>query len=86
MPDPTPELGQVRVRIHVSGLNPSDTKARGGFGGNTHMDFPRIIPGQDGSGIIDRVGPEFPNPGWANAYGSMRLIEDVPSARLRNTP
>jgi NADPH:quinone reductase len=57
MPDPAPGVGDVRVRVHVSGLNPSDTKTRGGFGGNTTMEFPRIIPGQDGAGVIDRVGP-----------------------------
>jgi NADPH:quinone reductase len=57
MPDPAPGIGQVRVRIHVSGVNPSDTKTRGGFGGNVTMEFPRIICGQDGSGVIDQVGP-----------------------------
>jgi len=60
MADPVPEIGQVRVRIHVSGVNPSDTKTRGGFGGNTRMEFPRIIPGQDGAGVIDQVGPGIP--------------------------
>jgi NADPH2:quinone reductase len=60
MADPVPEIGQVRVRIHVSGVNPSDTKTRGGFGGNTRMEFPRIIPGQDGAGVIDQVGPGVP--------------------------
>src|SRR5712691_7997555 len=60
MPDPEPDIGQVRVRIQVSGVNPSDTKTRGGFGGNLRMEFPRIIPGQDGAGVIDRVGPSVP--------------------------
>ena len=60
MPDPTPDIGQVRVRVHVSGVNPSDTKSRGTYGGQTHMEFPRIIPGQDGAGVIDRVGPGIP--------------------------
>ncbi len=57
MPDPIPDIGHVRVRVHVSGVNPSDTKTRSGYGGNTRMEFPRIIPGQDGAGVIDRVGP-----------------------------
>src|SRR5207253_8644358 len=60
MPDPTPEAGQVRVRVRVSGLNPSDTKARGGFGAVRKLEYPRIIPGQDGAGEIDRVGPGVP--------------------------
>jgi NADPH2:quinone reductase len=60
IPDPTPDFGQVRVRVHISGVNPSDTKTRGGYGGNMRMEFPRIIPGQDGSGVIDRVGLGVP--------------------------
>ncbi len=55
LPDPTPGIGEVRVRVHASGVNPSDTKTRSGFRG-ARMAFPRIIPGQDGSGVIDRVG------------------------------
>lgn len=30
LPDPEPSPGEVRVRIHVSGLNPSDTCAHPG--------------------------------------------------------
>ena len=60
LPDPVPDAGQVRVRVHVSGVNPSDTKTRGGWLGMTRMDFPRIVPGQDGAGVIDRVGPGVP--------------------------
>jgi NADPH2:quinone reductase len=60
MPDPTPDVGQVRVRVQVSGVNPSDTKTRGGFGGNMKMEFPRIVPGQDGAGVIDQVGSGVP--------------------------
>lgn len=56
LPEPEPGSGEVRVRIHVSGLNPSDTKTRGAFGGRP-MGFPRIVPHQDGAGVIDRVGP-----------------------------
>jgi len=60
LPDPVPGAGQVRVRVHVSGVNPSDTKTRGGWLGMTHMEFPRITPGQDGAGVIDRAGPGVP--------------------------
>ena len=60
MPDPMPNAGEVRVKIHTSGMNPSDTKTRSGFRGMTAMEFPRIIPGQDGAGVIDRVGPGVP--------------------------
>jgi len=59
LPDPEPGPGQVRVRIHVSGLNPSDIKGRSGFAG-APMRFPRIVPHQDGAGVIDRVGAGVP--------------------------
>ncbi len=52
--EPVPAAGEVRVRIFVSGLNPSDIKARTGF--SAAMAYPRIIPHQDGAGVIDCVG------------------------------
>lgn len=55
LPDPEPAPGEVRVRVHVSAVNPSDTKGRAGAGGQA-MAFPRIVPHQDGAGVIDRVG------------------------------
>lgn len=54
--DPGP--GEVRVRVHASGVNPSDVKARGG---SRPMLAPRIIPHSDGAGVIERVGPGVPN-------------------------
>jgi len=56
LPDPEPEAGEVRVRVVASGINPSDIKTRTGFGGKA-MPFPRIVPHQDGAGVIDAVGP-----------------------------
>lgn len=58
MPDPEPGPRQVRVRVITSGVNPSDWKRREGL---IHtLAFPRVIPHQDGSGIIDLVGPGVP--------------------------
>lgn len=54
-----PGPGEVRVRISVSGLNPTDIKTRTGFAG-APMGFPRIIPHQDGAGIIDQIGEGVP--------------------------
>ncbi len=56
LPDPEPEAGEVRVKVVASGINPSDIKTRTGFGGKA-MPFPRIVPHQDGAGVIDAVGP-----------------------------
>jgi NADPH:quinone reductase len=55
MAKPVPGPGEVRVRIHASGLNPTDVKRRTGFGGMP-MDFPRVVPHQDGAGVIEAVG------------------------------
>jgi len=60
VPDPEPGPGEVRVRLRFSGINPTDTKQRGAWDGNREMPFPRVIPHQDGSGAIDKVGAGVP--------------------------
>ena len=55
---PEPTAGEVRVRIRASGVNPSDTYGRSGR--QAPMAFARIIPHQDGSGVIDAVGEGVP--------------------------
>ena len=45
-----PAAGEVRVRIAVSGVNPTDWKARAG--GSQRGSFPEIVPNQDGAGVI----------------------------------
>lgn len=52
-----PGSGEVRVRVHVSGVNPTDWKARQG-GGFSAASESGQVPNQDGAGIIDAVGPE----------------------------
>jgi len=49
VPDPGPR--EVRVRVRVSGVNPTDWKARRG-----ELAFPELVPNQDGAGTIDAVG------------------------------
>ena len=56
-PKPVPRAGEVLLRVGASGINPSDTKGRGGARGNAAMPYPRIIPHQDGAGMIEAVGP-----------------------------
>ncbi len=53
--DPVPAPGEVRVRLHASGVNPSDVKRRDGWGGQA-IEFPRVIPHSDGAGVVDAVG------------------------------
>ena len=52
---PAPGGGEVRIRVVVSGVNPTDWKSRrgSGSGSGTGSEF---VPNQDGSGIVDAVG------------------------------
>src|SRR5262249_18831985 len=47
---PKPGCGEVRVRLAVSGVNPSDVKSRAGL--TRKIAFPRVIPHSDGAGEI----------------------------------
>jgi NADPH:quinone reductase len=51
---PEPGPGQVRVRIQLSGVNPTDWKSRSGATPRPIDDFQ--VPHHDGAGIIDAVG------------------------------
>jgi len=52
---PTAGPGEVRVRIVLSGVNPTDTGTRAGRGVPDGVPPPRV-PNQDGSGLVDAVG------------------------------
>lgn len=56
-PDPTPGPGEVLVRVHRSGVNPTDWKSRrsGPADDQGRIDPPQV-PGQDGAGEIVAVG------------------------------
>lgn len=55
-PVPEPGDGEVRVRVVVSGVNPTDWKARQGGTYGDGLPFPEITPNQDGAGIVDALG------------------------------
>lgn len=57
VPEPAP--GTVRVRIHRSGINPSDTKRRGGWSSYKPRS-PQMVLHCDGAGVIDAVGEGVP--------------------------
>ena len=54
LPEPGP--GEVRVRVVVSGVNPTDWKARAGGGAGGPAPFPEVVPNQDGAGVVDALG------------------------------
>ncbi|MCU9838742.1 NADPH:quinone reductase [Ruegeria sp. WL0004] len=57
MEPPRPGAGEVLVDVALSGVNPSDVKARAGArAGVTELPYPVIVPHSDGSGVISAVG------------------------------
>src|SRR5689334_516617 len=52
--DPGP--GEVRVRVVVSGVNPTDWKQRTGATATSDIPHEGAVPNQDGAGIVDAVG------------------------------
>jgi NADPH2:quinone reductase len=98
MPIPEPGPGEVRVHVAVSGINPSDTKGRGGAGiGPKTMQFPRVVPHQDGAGVIDAVGTGVPEsrvgePVWlyeaqrGRSFGTAAEYVIVPSGNAVRLP
>jgi NADPH:quinone reductase len=51
---PEPGMGEVRIKIAVSGVNPTDWKNRSGFTGDSAG--VETVPNQDGAGTVDAVG------------------------------
>jgi NADPH:quinone reductase len=95
-PTPQPGPGEVRVRLHTSGVNPSDWKVRkGGFG--RALQFPLVIPHSDGAGVIDAVGEGVPasrvgervwtwNAQWMRAFGTAAQWIALPAAQAVAMP
>lgn len=52
-----PGRGEVRVRIGVSAVNPTDWKSRRGANPGEPLPFAEVVPNQDGAGVVDAVGP-----------------------------
>ena len=91
LPDPQPGAGEVRVRVHASGINPTDMYGRSGSR-RRGMAFERIVPHQDGAGVIDAVGAGVPRERigervwlymaqWQRAFGTAAEMITLPSDR-----
>ena len=52
LPTPEPGPGELRVRLAVSGVNPSDVKSRRG----RPLGADLIVPHSDGAGVVEAVG------------------------------
>jgi len=49
-----PEEGEMRIRVVVSGVNPTDWKSRSGAFGGAHSG--PTVPNHDGAGVVDKLG------------------------------
>src|SRR5215469_14359365 len=92
---PEPGPGEVRVKLAVSGVNPSDVKSREGR--TRKIAFPRVIPHSDGAGVIDKVGSGVAparvgervwvwNGQWKRAFGTAAEYVVLPEALAVRLP
>jgi NADPH2:quinone reductase len=93
---PSPGPGEVRVQVHVSGVNPTDWKARRGRGSG-QPPFPEVVPNQDGAGTIDAVGDGVPadrvgervwlwEAAWRRADGTAQELVVLPERQAVRLP
>jgi len=97
MATPEPGPGEVLVRLHASGVNPSDVKLRAGARPGAKMAFPRIVAHSDGAGVIEAVGEGVDrgrigarvwvwNAGWQRAFGTAAEYVALPSHQAVHLP
>jgi NADPH:quinone reductase len=92
-----PGPGEVRVKMHVSGVNPTDWKARRGGRADAERPFPELVPNQDGAGTIDAVGDGVAKSrvgervwlweaAWQRADGTAQELVVIPSRQAVRLP
>jgi NADPH:quinone reductase len=96
-PDPTPGPGDVLVRVAVSGVNPTDWKARRGDAPGEPLAFPEVVPNQDGAGSIVATGADVDparvgervwlwEAAWHRADGSAQELVVLPASHAVRMP
>jgi len=92
-----PGPGEVRVKMQVSGVNPTDWKARRGGRPGAELPFPELVPNQDGAGTIDTAGDGVPTgrvgervwlweAAWQRADGTAQELVVIPSRQAVRLP
>jgi len=92
-----PGPGEVRVRVAVSGVNPTDWKSRLGSGDGGAPPFPQVTPNQDGAGVVDAVGEGVVDvavgdrvwvylAGHQRPTGTAQQYTNLPAARVVRLP
>jgi NADPH2:quinone reductase len=93
--EPGPD--EVRVRVVVSGVNPTDWKSRRGSRSGAAPPFPEVTPNQDGAGVIDAVGEQVENlavgdrvwvylAGHQRPTGTAQEYTNLPASRVVRLP
>lgn len=93
LPTPSPQAGEVLVRLATSGVNPSDVKSRRA----RPVNDPVIVPHSDGAGVIEAVGEGVPvsrvgervwiwNGQWQRALGTCAEYIALPAAQAVSLP
>ncbi len=93
--EPGPD--EVRVKMQVSGVNPTDWKARRGGRAGAELPFPELVPNQDGAGTIDAVGDGVAESrvgervwlweaAWQRADGTAQEFVVIPSRQAVRLP
>jgi NADPH2:quinone reductase len=93
LPTPSPGPGEVLVRLHTSGINPSDVKARQ----RRPIEANLIVPHSDGGGVIQAVGSGVSdrrvgervwlwNGQWKRAMGTACEFIVLPEAQAVSLP
>jgi NADPH2:quinone reductase len=96
LPEPMPGPGEVKVKIRASGVNPTDTYTRSGIR-RRGMPFDRIVPHQDGAGVIAAVGDGVPKQRvgervwlfmaqWRRPFGTAAEFCVLPTERVVKLP
>lgn len=96
-PEPVPGAGEVLVRVAVSGVNPTDWKARRGTAPGLALAFQEVVPNQDGAGTVEAVGagvdPERVRQrvwvweaAWRRADGTAQELIALPEAQAVPIP
>ena len=92
-----PQSGEVMIRLHTSGINPSDVKIRAGLSvGGDAMPFPEIIPHSDGAGVVETAGTDTNfeqgqrvwvfNGAWMRAFGTGAQYITLPANQVCPLP
>lgn len=87
--------GEVRIKLAVSGVNPSDVKSR--QGSTRKIAYPRVIPHSDGAGVIDEIGDGVSksrigervwvwNGQWKRPFGTAAEFVVLPAAQAVALP